>query len=100
MSKRYSSTKIYNRWDGKQVYKNTQYPPIYPSDGDIIIISSEGDTLDALAYKYYNDPSLWFIIALCNNLGKGRLSVTPGLQIRIPNNINKILNDMNNMNKT
>jgi len=72
------------RWDGKRIYNTTQYPIIEPQDGDAIIISNDGDYLDNLAYTYYNDSSLWFIIALANNLGKGRLSVPAGMQIRIP----------------
>jgi phage tail protein X len=98
MIKRYSSTPIFNRWDGKRVYTTTQYPTIQPQDSDAIIISQDGDYLDALAYTYYGDPSLWIIIALCNNLGKGRLSVPPGLQIRIPQNVNTIINQFNSLN--
>lgn len=97
--KRYESTAIFQRWDGKRVYKTTQYPVIQPQDSDIVIISNEADYLDALAYKYYNDPTLWWIIALANNLGKGRLSVAPGLQLRIPSNVNDIISQFNNLNQ-
>ncbi len=98
MSKRYSSTQIFNRWDGKRVYKTTQYPTIQPQDNDAIIISQDGDYLDSLAYQYYGDPSLYWILALVNNLGKGRMSVQPGLQIRIPQNVNSIINQFNSLN--
>ena len=96
--KRYDSTPAKSRWDGRRVYFTTEYPKIEPSDSDIIIISSEADYLDSLAYKYYGDPTLWWVIALVNNLGKARMSVPPGLQLRIPTAINDILVDFNNLN--
>lgn len=96
--KRYDSTAQKSRWDGKKVYFTTEYPRIEPSPTDIVIISNEADYLDSLAYKYYGDPTMWWIIALVNNLGKARMSVTPGLQLRIPTNINDILVNYSNLN--
>ena len=96
--KRYDSTPITTRWDGKRVYITTQYPVINPQESDVIVISNEADYLDSLAYKYYGDPTLWWIIALTNNLGKGRMSVDPGLQLRIPSNVNAILVQFNSLN--
>jgi hypothetical protein len=97
--KRYDSTAVTQRWDGKRVYKTTQYPIIEPQSSDAIIISNEADYLDSLAYTYYGDPTLWWVIALANNLGKGRMSVPPGLQLRIPSNINAIVVQFNNLNQ-
>ena len=96
--KRYDSTMVFQRWDGKRAYLTTKYPIIQTNDADAIIITNEGDYLDALAYTYYNDPTLWWVIALANNLGKGKMSVPPGLQIRIPSNINAILVEFNSLN--
>lgn len=97
--KRYSTTPVDKRWDGSRVYKTTRYPIIESQESDVIIISNEADYLDSLAYTYYNDPTLWWVIALANNLGKGRMSVPSGLQLRIPVDINSILVQFNNMNK-
>jgi phage tail protein X len=96
--KRYDNTQITLRYDGKRVYITTRYPDIEPLNTDIIVISNEGDYLDSLAYKYYGDPTLFWIIALVNNLGKGRLSVPSGLQLRIPVNINDILTQFGSLN--
>ena len=96
--KRYDNTEIVNRFDGKRVYKTTEYPKIKPLDSDIIVISNQGDYLDSLAYKYYGDPTLYWIIALANGIGKGRLSVPP-MQLRIPVNINDILVEFHNLNQ-
>ena len=97
--RRYESTPIKRRWDGKRVFLTTRYPDIKPSDDDSFVISSDGDYLDTLAYKYYGDPTLWWIIALANNLGKGKLSVEPGLQIRLPADINNIITQFHSLNK-
>ena len=96
--KRYDSTKVIQRWDGKRVYLTTQYPTIDQQDSDAIIISNDSDYLDNLAYTYYGDPTLWWIIALANNLGKGRMSVPSGMQLRIPQNINSILSQFSSLN--
>ena len=98
MSKRYESTSIKTRWDGKRVYYTTQYPVIEPQLSDIVVISNDGDYLDNLAYKYYGDPTLFWIIALANNLGKARMSVPGGLMLRIPTNVNEILVNFNSLN--
>lgn len=96
--KRYDSTAQKGRWDGKKVYYTTEYPKIEPASTDIVVISNEADYLDSLAYRYYGDPTLWWVIALANNLGKARMSVPAGLQLRIPTNINDILVNFNNLN--
>jgi phage tail protein X len=96
--RRYDSTQTTTRWDGKRVYLTTSYPVITPQDSDAIIITQEGMYLDQLAYKYYGDPTLYWIIALANGLGKGRLSVPLGIQIRVPSNVNDIIVQFNNLN--
>jgi nucleoid-associated protein YgaU len=97
--KRYDQQKSYSRWDGKQVYKLPKYPKITASPTDIVIISKETDYLDSLAYTYYKDPTLYWVIALANNIGKGKLSVEPGLQLRIPTNVQDIVSAFQRMNR-
>ena len=96
--KRYNNIPIQTRYDGKRVYKTTIYPPIIPSASDLQIICNEGDYLDTLALKYYGDPTLYWIIANANNIGKGRFSVTPGLILRIPLDVSSIVNKFNSIN--
>lgn len=95
---RYSVAKVDTRFDGKRVYKSVIYPSVSVDSSDVYVITNETMYLDTLAYKYYNDPSLWWIIALANNIGKGKLSVPVGLQLRIPGNVLKIINDYNLIN--
>lgn len=96
--KRYANIPVQQRYDGKRVYKTTIYPVVLPLDTDLQVVSNEGDYLDTLAYKYYGDPTLYWIIALVNKIGKGRLSIQPGLTLRIPTNVNDIVDQFNRLN--
>ena len=96
--RRYENIPIQNRYDGKRVYKMTIYPPIIPSYTDLQVITNEADYLDTLAYKYYGDPTLFWIIANANNIGKGRFSVKAGMTLRIPTDVNEIVNKFNRLN--
>src|SRR4051812_46273347 len=97
--KRYSNIPIQERFDGKRVYKSTIYPTIPVSDTDIQIVTNESDYLDTLAFKYYGDPTLWFIIAIANpGIGKGRMSISAGTNLRIPVDVNSIIVQYNQLN--
>jgi hypothetical protein len=63
---------------------STIFYPTFSNNEDIYIISHLGDRLDNVSYDYYGDPTFWFVIAVANNLGRGTLSIPPGLVIRIP----------------
>jgi len=95
---RYQFTKTGKRYNGNTVYKSTYYPVILPNPDDIYIITNESDYLDSLAYKYYGSESFWWVIARANNVGNGRLSVKAGMQLRIPRNITKIIQDLKTLN--
>lgn len=100
MANRYQYTKtLLTKNTNKKYLSSVIYPKIKPSNDDIYIISESSDRLDILASKYYNDKTLWWIIATANNLNDASLSITPGTQMRIPSNISKILNDFEKINK-
>ena len=92
------SVNIKKRWDGKRYFGTRLYPNIPVTSSDMYVVTNESDTLDNLAFKYYKNPSLWWIIAQSNNIGKGKLSVPVGLQLRIPINITTILNNYTSIN--
>lgn len=69
---------------GTRKYSSLRYPKFEPKTTDIYIYSKRHMRLDLLAYKYYGDQTLWFILARVNKLGKGSLVTPPGLRIRIP----------------
>ena len=99
MPNRYQySTTLTNKYTNKKQLGSIIYPKIKPNNNDMYIISQQSDRLDILASKYYNDQSLWWIIAVANNLNDASLSIEPGTQMRIPSNISKILNDLKKIN--
>ena len=73
------------------------YPKIPIKDSDIFIYPKFGDRLDNLAHKYYGDVSLWWIIAKANNLDKAEIGLNVEKQIRIPTDIQPIINKLKGM---
>jgi hypothetical protein len=69
---------------GKRMYSTSRYMVINPTPEDTYIYAFDGMRLDNLAFQYYGDAGLWWIIALANNLGKGTFIVPLKQQIRIP----------------
>jgi len=58
---------------------------IEKSVDDTYIVVSFGERLDSLAWKYYGNVDLWWIIAAANpELRKDSLYLDPGVQVRIP----------------
>jgi hypothetical protein len=88
---RYQNIQPIKRYDGKNMFSTRILPNVPVSDNDIYIYGQEGDTFDALAQQYYQNPSYWWIIALANKQGFGTRSVKPGVQLRIPINIQPII---------
>lgn len=71
----------------RRYYDSLLDPVIERRDDDIYIITSIGERLDLLAWKYYSSVDLWWIIAAANpDLRKDSLYLEPGSQIRVPVN--------------
>ena len=94
MPSRYKNTRIKLNRDGKRVFRPTLYPKIPIRDSDIFIYPKFGDRLDNLAYKYYKDVSMWWIIAKANNLDEAHIGLEVDKQIRIPTEIEPIMNKL------
>ena len=95
--KRYNNTTQKVDKSGIRVYQTTYYPEIKISDSDVFIMPKEGQRLDNLAYKYYGDTTLWWIIAKANGI-KG-VAVPPiDEPIRIPGDITNIIENFNDLN--
>lgn len=99
MSNRYLYTNVKETKSKKKYLESTIYPKVPPTDNDIYIITEQGDRLDILANKYYQNPSMWWIIATANNLNDANFYIEPGIQLRIPSNVGRILNDLQRINK-
>ena len=87
--------------EGKRYYEPLRYPSIPISENDIYVITTIGDRLDSLAYQFYNDIRLWWVISTANPgvIRKDSFLLKPGLEVRIPSNISLILEEYDNLNK-
>ena len=96
---RYDNSTIETTSTGKQYFKQKFYPNIPLSSTDDYVITTIGDRLDSLAYSYYRDSTLWWVISMANNnVTKGSLFPEPGTQLRIPTNLNAVLSLYNQYN--
>jgi hypothetical protein len=84
---------------GVRYYPNVRYPEIPETDTDLYVITTVGDRYDKLAQQYYSDSSLWWIIASANNYDSATLVPQPGVQLRIPANISRVLELFEEVNK-
>jgi hypothetical protein len=85
---------------GNQYYVNNIYPDIPISDTDQYVITVLGDRLDLLAQDIYGDVSLWWILASANSLPGDSLVPPIGAQLRIPSDIQSIVNSYDSINRT
>jgi phage tail protein X len=96
---RYNNPEILINRDGQRYFKSKKYPPIPPAESDIYVVTVQGDRLDLLAYTYYNDASLWWVISMANNnITVGSMFPEPGTQLRIPTDLTTVITIFNNEN--
>tara|TARA_B100000963_G_scaffold357026_1_gene378331 strand:+ start:636 stop:1055 length:420 start_codon:yes stop_codon:yes gene_type:complete len=79
---------------GARYYVTNSYPEIPLKSSDVYAITDFGDRLDILANLFYGDPSLYWVISSANPdlVPNDSLSLKGGIQLRIPTDINSILN--------
>jgi len=98
MPKRYRDIETLRNEDGKRYFKNAIYPDIPFSEEDTYVITTGADRYDILAKQFYNDSSLWWVIATANVSKRDGLIVEQGIQLRIPGNISAIIEEYNLVN--
>tara|TARA_R100001129_G_scaffold175321_1_gene148283 strand:- start:172 stop:471 length:300 start_codon:yes stop_codon:yes gene_type:complete len=96
--KRYSNNNIRVDKDGKRVYPTTYYPEIPIQNSDSIVTVKDGTRIDNLAAQYYNDVSLWWVIAKANGF-KGKVVFQSGDLVRIPTDLSPILGKFEELNR-
>ena len=87
------------RTTGKRNYRTAIFPEIPESDSDLYIVTRDGDRLDIISNRFYQDTTLWWIIAAANKLSDS-LFITPGTRLRIPTDIQSVLSYINTVNNT
>ena len=95
---RYDSAKVRKDKNGTRYYKPTVVPNVPIKDSDIFVYPVYGDRFDIIAQRYYNDSTLWWIIAKANELSKGQISPDPLKKLRIPIEIDDILESVQKSN--
>lgn len=92
--KQYTSFDYVNRYTGVPNFYNTEDLREQPGIGSNMKTNtdwiahkvSQGDTLDRLALKYYNNPTLWWVIAYFNNIQDSFINLYSEYDIiKIPN---------------
>jgi len=76
--------------NGQTVRIIKPFQSIPKSDDDIYIRTEEGDRLDLIAMEFYGDPTLWWIIAIANNINSADIGVNSGVELRIPRDLEYI----------
>jgi hypothetical protein len=84
MENRYSNIPTMLKTGKGRVYDSVLLPNIDATDRDIVVITVQGDRLDLLANEYYQDPSMWWVIALKNDMTEVDISMKEGIVLRIP----------------
>jgi hypothetical protein len=99
MASRYQTIRtLKSNATGSLYYATNVYPEIAPTDNDYYVITTVDDRLDLLAFDFYQDSSLWWIISSANALPGDSIYPPIGVQLRIPTNIQSILNTYNRVN--
>lgn len=97
---RYSKIENSKTTEGRRFISNAVYPDIPEEADDTYVITTVGDRYDTLAYQFYKDVSLWWVIASANPTAPtDSVVITPGIQLRIPSNPQKIVASYDSLNK-
>tara|TARA_B100001094_G_C18170272_1_gene794673 strand:- start:2043 stop:2348 length:306 start_codon:yes stop_codon:yes gene_type:complete len=101
MPYRIDSVKKLRNNNRKKYYKPIKYPEIPVSINDLYVITSDNDRLDLLANQFYKDVDLWWVISTANPniIRRDSFNLKPGIEIRIPQNIQGIIENFQQTNK-
>jgi len=92
MARRYENIGIQKTISGKVGYLPTRYPSLVPSNNDYYIVARADDRLDLISTDFFGDPTLWWVVAMANDLPGDSMFMPMGFQLRIPGNLSDALN--------
>jgi nucleoid-associated protein YgaU len=70
--------------DDVEFFDLVALPDIPVQTGDINYVVTNGDRIDLLAYRFYGDPVLWWVIAAANGMQLLPCDLNPQAVIRVP----------------
>ena len=88
---RYKNARTERDKNNVRYYRPTIVPNIPIKDSDIFVYPVYGERFDNMAQRYYGDSNLWWIIAKANNMIDGTMGLDPEKRVRVPLDIEKIL---------
>ena len=97
---RYKHQQVKRDADGRRKLSTIQYPKILSKNSDMIYRTRDSDTYSTLAYRFYRDQSLWWIIARANEDFRGNIRPKVGIKLIIPRDISDIITKLNRDNTT
>ena len=96
---RYRYTKILKDNNKTRFRSITNYPKITPKNSDKTYYSKEGDRWDTIAYKFYGDTTLSWIIARANPESySGGFTLPIGTKLAIPTDTGNIVSELERIN--
>ena len=104
MSSRYQSISITKNdtgipsTSGKTMYVPTYYPTIEAQPDDNYILTGITDRLDNIAFDFYGDATLWWVIAMVNDLEGDSIYPPTGVYLRIPKDLSNLLSKFDQSN--
>tara|TARA_Y100000004_G_C8657655_1_gene303819 strand:+ start:26 stop:331 length:306 start_codon:yes stop_codon:yes gene_type:complete len=98
MARRYEDIQTQKTLSGKTGYLPVLYPSVTLSNDDYYIITRDQDRMDLLASDFFGDPTLWWVIAMANDLPGDSMFPPLGFQLRIPSDANRALDEFDTLN--
>ena len=98
MAGRYENIGTQTTLNGRVGYLPVLYPSVTLSNDDYYIITRDQDRMDLLANDFYGDPTLWWVIAMANDLPGDSMFPPLGFQLRIPSNSDRATNEFDRLN--
>lgn len=72
------------KFDGVEFWDVLDLPDILEQRDDLVHTVVGPDRMDLLAYRYYRDARLWWVIAAANDIEEVPTSLNIGDELRIP----------------
>ena len=100
MARRYEDIQTQKTLSGKLGYLPTLYPSVTLSNEDYYIIARDQDRMDLVAQDYFGDSTLWWVIAMANDLPGDTMYPPLGFQLRIPSDASRAISEFEQLNST
>ena len=83
---------------GKTMYKPTYYPNIEAQPDDNYNLTGVTDRLDIIAFDFYGDATLWWVVAMANNLAGDSIYPPTAVYLRISKDLSNLLSKFDQSN--